>query len=121
MRQNLLQIWASDSGPPSQYETNRNFLGFQNDVSFRFTYCAELGFVVAIGSKSRFGEFGFFFYLFFIFFYLKFFVWLLRKFCSDFLKPKKVRFFVVVDVIFLLCEFDCDFDWSHYCVWVRFE
>ena len=34
------------------------------------------------------------------FFFLKFFVWLLRKFCGDFLKPKKVSFFVVVDVNF---------------------
>ena len=97
------------------------FWVFKTTCRFVSPNCAELGFVVAIGSKSRFGEFGFFFYLFFILFYLKFFVWLLRKFCSDFLKPKKVSFFVVVDVNFsflwiwlepLLCLSDI---WMNFC------
>ena len=144
------------------------FWVFKTTCRFVSPNCAELGFVVAIGSKSRFGEFGFFFYLLFLFFiwsslfgywenfaaiswnpnfaaifrtggcyfsfvwiwlwfwlepllclgkiwmnfytvlilisnfffFIKFFVWLLRKFCGDFLKPKKVSFFVVVDVNF---------------------
>ena len=69
------------------------FWVFKTTCRFVSPNCAELGFVVAIGSKSRFGEFGFFFYLFLFIFLFEVLCLVTEKILQRFLETQKGKVF----------------------------